>query len=653
MSQSDEKDANASMEAETKSTHNFDFLTDSSHLAQAIESFLLEEAQASPPQSPAVKEDAAPIPLNSQEEDFEAKFSRGLENAPLDSPFKEDLDMLPNVFNDNRIVHAAQPPDPPLVVQDAATVIEQELQVGGKECFCERLGVREDTIIFGRFRNNNCDLSIKGERRYVRQEVSVDTLFCSDSSGVMTGAMHTAEMDALEGKCNMLEIQVALLQAKLKKAAVSQTTRSTQYCIEGQSADEGNVALLAQQRKALEAISHEMSKATRMIDRLQARCQELEESKMAVEQLLQSREQQLEDSREQVLQLEARIREIQIPTSMTHELPNESAMLRTEDPPTHHTISSEAGLYASPGFAQGKVLSRLKVESSRLVSAEERIRMAQEKSQSGLAAAVSKLQALEQARLKAEARAAELEERVSIVNRSIDSIPAGFATIGPAYVKPGPKPNTPECLSKPKSLPETAPKAIEEKTSEKKPEDVPRLEPSTTKSMVEPSKPKPSYQEHLLEVARQDRIERIQKAREQRQRQNRSSWSLTDMQPPWEVVQKDENMVPRRSVKIAEIPNKTAPKGSRVDEKENREASAPFATDASSKRIDAGFSLLERKLLMTNVEIGDAEAKLGRLLNRKGRTRSSIEMRSELEQRLQDLRQQASNIRIALKSQPK
>ena len=460
------------------------------------------------------------------------------------------------------------------------------------------------------------------------------------------------EIEELKGRCRMYEIQVAMLQAKIRepRQLPDSLSRSTQC--DSTVTDDANVALMAQQRIALEAITIEMAKTAETIGVLREKCQRLEEAKLAGDQLLETREQQLEAARFHTLQLEARIRELEqspevparIPVKETPEKRGSSSIA-----PLRASVTSE--IYPSPGFAQGKLLSRLEAESSRLTCAEDRIRQAQEKSQTSLAAAVSKLQALEKARVQAEARAAELEERVTIVNKSIDSIPTGVASAALRTSAKSVAPSPVKMDPVDKSI-----AGAMAKTSTDTP--IP-AEPTVEKSVVNEKLPlkkaSPTYEQHLLEVARQDRLERNRKAREQRQRQNRSSWSLTDMQPPWDVVNKP---APEKSLSSTQPQlnlgtNPANDANKPTNEKENREASAPFATNASSKRIDAGFSLLERKLLMTNIEIGDAEAKLGRLMNKRGRTRSSIEMRNGLEERLQELRQQASNIRIALKSQPK
>mmetsp|Transcript_15098 Transcript_15098/g.17735 ORF Transcript_15098/g.17735 Transcript_15098/m.17735 type:complete len:984 (+) Transcript_15098:153-3104(+) len=91
----------------------------------------------------------------------------------------------------------------------------------------------------------------------------------------------------------------------------------------------------------------------------------------------------------------------------------------------------------------------------------------------------------------------------------------------------------------------------------------------------------------------------------------------------------------------------------RKSDTRTREAAAPFATDASTKNIQAVFSILERKLLILNMEKSECDSKLSKLFNKNERTIQAIKEKSRLEKKLVDLEKEISNIRIALRSQPK
>jgi len=85
----------------------------------------------------------------------------------------------------------------------------------------------------------------------------------------------------------------------------------------------------------------------------------------------------------------------------------------------------------------------------------------------------------------------------------------------------------------------------------------------------------------------------------------------------------------------------------------SRESLAPFATEASTRDLHNGFSLLERKLMMINLEREKHEADLSKLMNKGIKTKKALDQKLFLENRLRDLHQEASNTRFALKRQPK
>lgn len=86
---------------------------------------------------------------------------------------------------------------------------------------------------------------------------------------------------------------------------------------------------------------------------------------------------------------------------------------------------------------------------------------------------------------------------------------------------------------------------------------------------------------------------------------------------------------------------------------QSRESLAPFATDASARDLLKGFSLLERKLMIVNMERDKCEAAYARLVNRGGvRSKKALDEKIYLEARIAELHKEASNVRIALRRQP-
>jgi hypothetical protein len=85
----------------------------------------------------------------------------------------------------------------------------------------------------------------------------------------------------------------------------------------------------------------------------------------------------------------------------------------------------------------------------------------------------------------------------------------------------------------------------------------------------------------------------------------------------------------------------------------SRESLTPYATESSTRDLHKGFSVLERKLLMINMERDKCEADFLRLANRGVKTKKALEEKMYLEARLVELHKEASNVRVALKRAPK
>ena len=85
----------------------------------------------------------------------------------------------------------------------------------------------------------------------------------------------------------------------------------------------------------------------------------------------------------------------------------------------------------------------------------------------------------------------------------------------------------------------------------------------------------------------------------------------------------------------------------------SRESLTPYATESSSRDLHAGFSLLERKLLMINMEREKREADFARISNRGVKTKKALEEKMFLESRISELHKEASDVRVALKRAPK
>jgi len=85
----------------------------------------------------------------------------------------------------------------------------------------------------------------------------------------------------------------------------------------------------------------------------------------------------------------------------------------------------------------------------------------------------------------------------------------------------------------------------------------------------------------------------------------------------------------------------------------SRQSMAPFATESSSRDLQQGFSLLERKLMMINMEREKCEADYARIVNKGVKTKKALDEKIFLEKRLDELHKEASNVRVALKRQPK
>jgi len=214
-----------------------------------------------------------------------------------------------------------------------------------------------------------------------------------------------------------------------------------------------------------------------------------------------------------------------------------------------------------------QILRKMQLERERLVKAKSRIKLANRETSRSLEFAANELRSLEQARLRAEARAEELERQMKKTQRDIHLIRSSDAVSTPMSVQP--------------SL------ALDEEPAPLEDEDM-------------------QYKIELYPEKKESRNQREMKENG------------------------NENL---RGFQI--------------------ENHAPFATEASARDYQNGFSLLERKLMIINLERDKCEAELSKLANKGVRTREAIQMKADTENHLRELEQQAQNVRIALKNQPK
>mmetsp|Transcript_19105 Transcript_19105/g.41449 ORF Transcript_19105/g.41449 Transcript_19105/m.41449 type:complete len:363 (+) Transcript_19105:1127-2215(+) len=257
------------------------------------------------------------------------------------------------------------------------------------------------------------------------------------------------------------------------------------------------------------------------------------------------------------------------------------------------------------------VLERLQIERTRFKQAQERIKAANRQSTESLELAMSELRTLEVARRRAEERALVLEQQVAKAQRDIGLInnaiiSESVSTEGGGYVRYE------------ASLPlETKQQSLETVNSNSQAHHAPEQQPK--------------------------------KKEFQRTHDNRSQWSFSDMYPA-----EPEDGVPKRERKqIPEHPQSVNDQVDQNDWASSRESLTPYATEASTKDLQKGFSLLERKLMMINMERERCEAQFDKV-NRKGvKTKRALDEKLYLEKRLEELHQEASNVRFALKRQPK
>ncbi|GBG28050.1 Hypothetical Protein FCC1311_042732 [Hondaea fermentalgiana] len=390
--------------------------------------------------------------------------------------------------------------------------------------------------------------------------------------------------------------------------------------------------------------------------------------------------------------------------SLTSEL-KEARQVQGHDhtaPPMSSAETSEAGVQAD---THGPEVMRLQeslqaseAKRLRLNEAKQRIRWASRETSKSLEFAVNELRAVEQARVRAEERARVLEAQVQRAKSR--GPPEPVADFGESTAAPIP-PSGPPLSSQPylsDGAPEVTERSVafapntfnalppERPARTQSPEPLRPEEPQETLSTgadKEPREPLSELQASPSEANLPAAPTRVAEAnaeiaRRRRSHVNESQWSFADMYP--DEPEKDEHDVRlsrrrgagRRQTAGPELlrserkdpepeaaprPEPEAPaarpRSNSSEWASSRESLAPFATEASTRDLQNGFSLLERKLMMINLEREKHEAELAKLTNKGIRTKYALEQKIFLEQRLRDLHQEASNTRFALKRQPK
>ncbi len=316
-------------------------------------------------------------------------------------------------------------------------------------------------------------------------------------------------------------------------------------------------------------------------------------------------------------------------------------------------VEDEMDAMADPeGLAAEEQLlyQRLALERERLSGAKERIRAARALSSQSLEFAVGELRALEAARAKAEARAAALEQQVQRTQRDMVVLSRNAArrdegedaesvaqqpTLEPVYHEQMPGSDPEEMWQRAQQQ--------QQQQQQQHVQHVQHLQQLDEGLAVGRDTPVPSHIEHYAHA-------------EQHQQQPVHAWpassSVSSADRSEAAMSKRERAAVLREQILAAAERERAEQQD-PEWAKSRESLAPFATDASARDLLKGFSLLERKLMIVNMERDKCEAAYARLVNRGGvRSKKALDEKIYLEARIAELHKEASNVRIALRRQP-
>jgi len=307
----------------------------------------------------------------------------------------------------------------------------------------------------------------------------------------------------------------------------------------------------------------------------------------------------------------------------------------------------------SPDFHQEEeentVLSKLQEERRKLEDAQRRIYAANKKSSKSLELAVAELQTMKSARHHAERRADMLEDKVERVERDMTHLRASVTD-----------------LNIPKSLRELIDPASESKTYEHmySTREIDSFNPAS-KQVFEETHPSAHVQKSHQQFKETHPSAHVQKSHRQFEETHPSAHVQTshrqfeETHPSAHVQKSHQQLEEPRKFQAVAHQNKVPVFNEEESPQEtswakSRESLAPFATNSSTRDLQKGFSLLERKLMMLNIERDTCQAEFNKLINKgSNKTKRGLDEKIRLEEKLEDLSQEISNVRIALRKQPK